>query len=147
MPPLALDGARAVPMVMEGGAMRGLPDGAAWRGSRMDMRALARNGQFWAFNAVAGMAEAPFVEAARGETIRVPMTNRTAFPHAMHLHGTHFREIGADGTPGPWRDTLLLGPDETREIAFVAERPGDWMFHCHMLGHQVSGMMTWIRVS
>ena len=147
MPELALADARTAPLVMEGGAMRGLPEGAVWRGTRMDMRALARNGQFWAFNAVAGMAEAPLVEAARGETIRVPMTNRTAFPHAMHLHGTHFREIGPDGAPGPWRDTLLAGPDETREIAFVAERPGDWMVHCHMLGHQVSGMMTWIRVS
>lgn len=147
MPDLALAGARSAPLVMEGGAMRGLPEGASWRGSRMDMRALAQNGQFWAFNAVAGMSEAPFAEAARGETIRVPMANRTAFPHAMHLHGTHFREIAGDGSPGPWRDTLLLGPDETREIAFVAERAGDWMFHCHMLGHQVSGMMTWIRVS
>ncbi|HMB13497.1 MAG TPA: multicopper oxidase domain-containing protein, partial [Roseovarius sp.] len=36
---------------------------------------------------------------------------------------------------------------EVREIAFVAETPGDWMFHCHMPSHQMSGMMNWIRVS
>ena len=59
----------------------------------------------------------------------------------------HSREVLADGSLGPWRDTFLVNPDETREIAFVAENPGDWMFHCHMLSHQKSGMMTWIRVT
>ena len=77
----------------------------------------------------------------------IEMVNDTAFSHAMHLHGTHFREIGADGTLGPWRDTLLIQPGETREIGFVAENSGDWMFHCHMPAHQMSGMMNWIRVS
>jgi FtsP/CotA-like multicopper oxidase with cupredoxin domain len=36
---------------------------------------------------------------------------------------------------------------ETREIAFVADNPGKWLFHCHMLSHAASGMMTWIDVS
>ena len=146
MPDLSLDTARAVALKMEGGAMRGLPDGAVWEGTRMDMRELAEMGQFWAFNGVAGMTDEPLVDAALGETIRIPITNATAFPHAMHLHGTHFREVLADGTLGPWRDTLLVMPDQTREIAFTAENPGDWMFHCHMLSHQKSGMMNWIRV-
>lgn len=147
MPLLEPEGARAVTLVMEGGAMRGLPDGAVWRGNKMEMRALAEAGQFWAFNGMAGMGEAPLVDAFLGETIRIPMTNRTAFSHAMHLHGMHFREVMNDGSLGPWRDTLLVAPGEVREIAFVAETPGDWMFHCHMPSHQMSGMMNWIRVS
>jgi FtsP/CotA-like multicopper oxidase with cupredoxin domain len=146
MPDLSLADARSVPMHMEGGAMRGM-EGATWKGARMDMRQLVQAGQFWAFNGMAGMSEEPFIEAALGEVIRVPMTNRTAFPHAMHLHGMHFREVLADGHLGPWRDTLLVSPDQPREIAFVAENPGDWMFHCHMLSHQKSGMMTWVRVT
>jgi len=146
MPDLNVANARTVPMLMEGGAMRGM-EGATWKGDRMDMRQLVQAGQFWAFNGMAGMSDAPFVEAALGEVIRVPMTNRTAFPHAMHMHGMHSREVLADGSLGPWRDTFLVNPDETREIAFVAENPGDWMFHCHMLSHQKSGMMTWVRVT
>lgn len=146
MPNVALAGVRTALLRMEGGAMRGLPDGAVWKGTRMDMRELAMMDQFWAFNAMAGMSDDPLVEAALGETVRVPMTNGTAFPHAMHLHGTHFRTVGADNVMGPWRDTLLVLPGETREIAFVAETPGDWMFHCHMLSHQMAGMMNWIRV-
>ena len=32
------------------------------------------------------------------------------------------------------------------EIAFVADNPGKWLIHCHMLGHATSGMMTWFEV-
>lgn len=147
MPKVDLHEAQHVPLVMEGGAMRGLPDGGMWKGDRMDMRQLAGAGQFWAFNGMVGMPDAPMVEAFKGETIRIPIDNRTAFAHAMHLHGMHFREVLDGGTLGPWRDTLLLGAGQTREIAFVADNPGDWMFHCHMPSHQMSGMMNWIRVS
>ncbi|WP_371229394.1 multicopper oxidase family protein [Roseovarius sp. 2305UL8-3] len=146
LPHLALAEARTVPLLMEGGAMRGLPDGATWKGQQMGFQQLAEAGQFWAFNGRAGSGEAPFVSAGLGETIRIPITNRTAFSHAMHLHGTHFREVLPDGALGPWRDTLLVAPDEMREIAFVAENLGDWMFHCHMPSHQMAGMMNWIQV-
>lgn len=142
-----LSEARDVALVMEGGAMRGLPDGALFNGQIMGMRALVDNEQFWAFNGVAGMAEAPLIEARVGETIRIAIENRTAFPHAQHLHGYHSRLLEPDGSMGVWRDTVLVNPNEKREIAFVAQTPGDWMFHCHMLSHQIAGMMTWIRVT
>ena len=147
LPVLEAEGARQVPLVMEGGAMRGLPDRVMWQGSKMEARALYEAGQFWAFNGQAGMDGEPLIEAALGETVRVPIENRTAFPHSMHLHGQHFREVLPEGRLGPWRDTLVIHPDEKREIAFVAENPGDWMFHCHMAAHQMSGMMNWIRIT
>ncbi|MGR3581269.1 MAG: multicopper oxidase domain-containing protein, partial [Sagittula sp.] len=71
----------------------------------------------------------------------------TAFPHGMHLHGMHFREVRADGSFGPLRDTILSVPDEPLEIAFTADNPGKWLFHCHMLAHAASGMTTWINVT
>jgi FtsP/CotA-like multicopper oxidase with cupredoxin domain len=39
-----------------------------------------------------------------------------------------------------------MAPEERVEIAFVADNPGDWMFHCHILEHQAAGMMGIIRV-
>ena len=45
------------------------------------------------------------------------------------------------------RDTTLTVPDETIEIAFVADNPGKWLLHCHMLEHSASGMMTWFEVA
>ncbi len=136
---------RKVPLVMTGGAMGGLQQ-AVYKGVEMTTEQLIENGQIWAFNGVAGMPDVPLAVVGLGETIRIPITNDTVFPHAMHIHGTHFQEVLADGGLGPHRDTILLAPNETREIALLADNPGDWLFHCHMLSHQAAGMRTWIRV-
>ncbi len=146
VPPLGdVETARRVPLRMEGGAMGGMAE-AMSGGQVMSARDLAQTGKLWAFNGQVDMQDSPLIEAARGETIRIAMTNDTAWPHAMHLHGHHFRRLGPEG-PGPLRDTLLVHRSETAEIAFVADNPGDWLLHCHMLEHAASGMMTWIRVS
>jgi len=111
------------------------------------MRELVQAGRVWAFNGIADMPDEPLVSASVGETLRIAMINETAWPHAMHLHGHHFRRIETDGRTGPLRDTLLVDRNETGEIAFVADNPGDWLLHCHMLEHSAGGMMTWIRVT
>ena len=36
---------------------------------------------------------------------------------------------------------------EAVEIAFVADNPGDWLLHCHMPEHSISGMMMWFRAA
>ena len=38
----------------------------------------------------------------------------------------------------PWQDTVLVGSGSQVEIAFRADNPGPWMFHCHVLEHQAS---------
>lgn len=141
-----IESARRLRLVMEGGAM-GRMAGAILDGRRASFRELARANQFWALGGVVGMTDTPFAELALGETVRIEIVNDTVFPHAMHLHGMHFRELRDDGTLGPMRDTILLDGGETREIAFVADNPGDWLFHCHMLAHAASGMTTWIKVA
>lgn len=133
-------------MAMEGGAMAGM-DSALYEGERLGFRELIDKGQFWALAGQAGMSDTPFADLKLGQTVRVRLDNRTAFAHGMHLHGMHFREIRADGSFGPLRDTILSFPDEPLEIVFVAHNPGKWLFHCHMLAHAASGMTTWISVS
>lgn len=142
-----LASARELQLFMEGGAMGGLR--SAIMGGRMSsMRDIAQAGNFWAFNgAVGGMDGAPLAELSRGETVRLKISNDTAFPHAMHLHGMHFHEIERDGSLGALRDTTLLGRGDVREIAFVADNPGKWLLHCHMLSHAAAGMMTWVNVT
>ena len=137
--------ARVLSLTMEGGAMGGLP-GAVLDGEMQSPRELAAAGMVWAFNGQAGMTAAPMAEVALGESIAIRMENRSAWPHAMHLHGHHFRKIGPDGSAGPLRDTLLMAPRETATILFIADNPGDWLLHCHMLEHAASGMMTWLKV-
>jgi FtsP/CotA-like multicopper oxidase with cupredoxin domain len=156
-----LAGARQIELKMTGGAMRFF-EKAIFKGKELDGRTLARqHGQVWAFNGVAGTALEPLFAAAQGETVVIRMTNDTLWPHAMHVHGHHFVETGrkpantADfslsGAGGagaaPWRDTVLMNPGEEVSIAFVADNPGDWLLHCHMLEHSAGGMITWFEVN
>ena len=128
---------------MEGGAM-GAMQSAVLDGESLDARALAGRGMVWSFNGMAGMTDTPFAEVARGEIVRIAIINETAWPHGIHLHGHHFVEL--NGT-NRLRDTTLVAPRSRTEIAFVADNPGDWLLHCHMLEHAASGMMTWLRVA
>ena len=140
-----LSRARTATLRMAGGAMGGLRE-ATFNGRKMPIRELAARGKVWAFNGLAESPREPLFAARRGETVLLEMVNDTAWPHGMHLHGHHFRAVSADGSLGPWRDTLLMDRDETVRIGFVADNPGDWLLHCHMLEHSVAGMRTWFRV-
>lgn len=129
--------------------MRGMRE-ATYQGKTIGFREMAANGMVWAFNGVAHGMDTPMFRASLGRTVHMEMTNRSAFPHAIHLHGHHFEVLARSGmlnTPGDIRDTVMIGADETLEIAFVADNPGHWMLHCHMLSHQASGMMAWFEVA
>ena len=108
-----------------------------------------RHGKVWAFNGEAGLTEAPLAKYQRGQTVRIRMVNTTAWPHAMHFHGHHVREVAhSKRQPLPyWRDTVLMLPQEEITVAFIAHNPGKWMCHCHMLEHQAGGMATWYEVA
>ncbi len=133
-------------MRMTGGAMRGLAP-SRLGATLMEPRELAQLGKFWALNGQVDRPETPFIAAALGETHRIAFVNETAFPHAMHLHGHHFRSLAEDGTLGPWRDTLLVPAGQSQEIVLVTDNPGQWLLHCHMLGHAHAGMISWITVT
>lgn len=121
-------------------------------GSMMDMMQMMRSGKIWFMNGVAvtGHTMAPMLTLPRGRTAVIAMSNETTWWHPMHLHGHAFRVVSRNGAPTryrEWQDTVLVAPRERVEVAFVADNPGDWMFHCHVLEHQESGMMGVIRVA
>ena len=143
-----LTGAQEIPLLMEGGAMGGLRE-AEYQGQMYDIGALAKMGKVWSFNGIIGKPLQPITRIPKGRTAVINMINRTSWPHAMHLHGHHFRVVERNGAPvtgAPWRDTELVERDEQVRIAFVADNPGKWLFHCHMLEHQAAGMLTWLEV-
>ena len=133
-------------MALQGGAMRWL-DHAILGDNELSGKDLAQLGRFWALNGYAERPEVPFLDTKLGKTHRIEFANETAFAHAMHLHGHHFRLILPDGTLGPWRDTVLVERGQTRQLVLVADNPGNWLLHCHILGHAESGMVSWFRVS
>jgi len=90
----------------------------------------------------------PLMTLARGTTVRLRLTNTTPHVHPMHVHGHTFKVLSASKLKRPehWADTVLVLPEERVEIAFVADNPGNWMIHCHIIEHQDTGMMGWFRV-
>ncbi|WP_180898673.1 multicopper oxidase family protein [Martelella soudanensis] len=86
------------------------------------------------------------LRARRGDRIRLTMTNMSMMGHPMHLHGHHFQVVGLNGRPleGALRDTVYVPPMATVDIAFTADNPGRWPFHCHHLYHMASGMMAYL---
>lgn len=117
-------------------------------GSMMDQM---RQGNMWFINgeAATGYMMDPLLVLPLGTTHVFEMDNRTAWHHPIHFHGHSFRVTARNGQPTrnrEWQDTVLMAPQERVEIAFVADNPGDWMFHCHIMEHQAAGMMGVIRV-
>jgi FtsP/CotA-like multicopper oxidase with cupredoxin domain len=146
------DGAEERVVVLAGGAM-GQMKGAQLDGQWADMRTLVSNGLVWAMDGVARRPEArgdAMLVAPRGSTHVIKLRNDSAFDHPMHLHGHHFRVVARNGQPTAyrqWQDTVLVSPREEVTIAFRADNPGDWLFHCHVLEHQAAGMSAVLRVA
>ncbi len=80
-----------------------------------------------------------------GDKVRIRIANLTMTNHPIHLHGYHF-SVGL--TDGGWVPESAQWPEVTvdvpvgaiRAIEFVADRPGDWAFHCHKSHHTMNAM-------
>jgi FtsP/CotA-like multicopper oxidase with cupredoxin domain len=95
-------------------------------------------------------AHEPLLTLRHGDSHVFEIVNDTAWWHPMHVHGHAFEIVSRNGErlPRPiFADTALIPPRERVEVALVADNPGDWMFHCHVLEHQASGMMATLRVA
>jgi FtsP/CotA-like multicopper oxidase with cupredoxin domain len=87
------------------------------------------------------------LDVKTGERVEIVFTNSTNMGHPMHLHGHDYQviEIDGDKIPGALRDTVLVPPRSTIKIAFDANNPGLWAFHCHLLYHLATGMFTVLK--
>ncbi len=76
--------------------------------------------------------------------------NDTLMDHPFHLHGFFFQVLEVNGEPPAfrsWEDTVNVPPKGRVRIAFLPDdRPGEWMYHCHILEHHASGMMAHFEV-
>jgi FtsP/CotA-like multicopper oxidase with cupredoxin domain len=93
----------------------------------------------WTINGQA-YPDADPLEVSKGEWVRVHLTNQSMMTHPMHLHGHFFQLLNGTGR-GPFKDTMLVEPHMGEAIFdFVADNPGEWFFHCHIVYHMESGM-------
>ena len=72
--------------------------------------------------------------------------NTSHMDHPFHLHGFFFQVIAENGVPPAfrsWEDTVNVPPKSRVTIAWMPDdRPGMWMYHCHILEHHAAGMMA-----
>jgi len=133
---------------MQGGMMGSMSGAGMMMGTGMGSAAWAINGKSMTGDGTADMP--PLFRVAHGRSCVLDFKNETAWWHPMHLHGHSFQVLSRNGAPVPhdeWGDTVLVRPREQVRVAFVANNPGDWMLHCHVMEHQVGGLMATIRVA
>ena len=91
----------------------------------------------------------PPINVQEGQIVHLHIVNNTAEYHPMHLHGHVMSVLARNGESlqgSPVHlDSILVGPGETWDVAFAADNPGIWMFHCHVLLHAGMGMVTTIN--
>lgn len=89
----------------------------------------------------------PFTERLTytvGDTVRWRVINFTVAQHPMHLHGFYF-DVDSKGNAA--RDTVYterqrrkvvteaMGGGTTMKMSWIPTRPGNWLFHCHLIFH------------
>ena len=150
-PPIAdLSKSKVIDVHMQGGAMGNLTE-AIFNGDNLPLNTLAReHKKLWAFNGIVGDYAQTLADIQLGQIVVLDVFNDTAWPHAMHLHGHHFWVLVDEPTidaPSGKRDTWLMPARSRARLVFVADNPGLWLFHCHMLEHAASGMGMVLAVS
>ncbi|HEY9449506.1 MAG TPA: multicopper oxidase family protein [Gemmatimonadaceae bacterium] len=78
------------------------------------------------------------------------IVNATPVDHPFHLHGFFFQVLEVNGRPPDylsWEDTVNVPANGRVRIAWLPDdRPGEWMYHCHILEHHAAGMMAHFEV-
>ena len=116
-----------------------LPNSAIPDSMKMEFNWLTLNGK-------AGPSCTPLI-VKLGERVRIRVYNLGMDHHPMHLHGFTFWMTGHEGARLPetiWTrgNTALVGVAQARDIEFIADRAGDWMFHCHLPHHMMNQMTS-----
>lgn len=81
-----------------------------------------------------------------GERVRMRLYNASNGVHSMHLHGHDFTVTSINGHPVAPEDrnevtTRSVGPGDFFEAEFIADNPGNWIFHCHFPHHTANAKL------
>jgi FtsP/CotA-like multicopper oxidase with cupredoxin domain len=87
------------------------------------------------------------IEVRAGKRYRLLLRNGSGDQHPIHLHRHTFEvaQIGKQHTSGLRKDTINVMPLDTVAIDFIADNPGDTLWHCHQQLHMDLGFMQLIK--
>ncbi len=78
------------------------------------------------------------IKVKTGERVLVRLINLGVGNHPMHMHGHDYYIVAKDGNAlkdPPLINTLDIAPGESYDMKFLANNPGSWLYHCHILPH------------
>ena len=93
-------------------------------------------------------SEADPIELQYGERVKLTFVNESMMAHPMHLHGMFVQLV--NGQPAdrlPNKHVVNVAPGSSYSVMLTADEPGEWAFHCHLLYHMNSGMVTKVVVA
>jgi len=102
----------------------------------------------WTINGAAypmsNMPMPPSFHLTQGKRYRIRMRNASDDIHPIHLHRHTFEvtSIAGHATAGVMKDVLMIGGYQEASVDFVADNPGNTLFHCHQQLHMDFGFMT-----
>ena len=109
---------------------------------KFSVGASLRNGLEFLINGDTHASDAP---VTIGELQIWDVSNTSLMDHPFHLHGFFFQVLEVNGVAPAfqsWKDTVNLPPRSRVKIAWMPDnRPGSWMYHCHIIEHHEAGMM------
>ncbi len=101
----------------------------------------------------------PSIVTKQGAVEDWVIQNQTNEVHEFHIHQIHFQLRAVNGKPVPQADRLIQDtiqvpywsghgpyPSVTLRLDFRGDVVGDFVYHCHILDHEDSGMMQIVRV-
>ena len=83
----------------------------------------------------------------KGKRYRLVFHNGSGDQHPIHLHRHTFEvtRIGDKQISGLKKDVINIMPLDTVEVDFIADNPGDTLWHCHQQLHMDYGFMQLIK--
>jgi CopA family copper-resistance protein len=93
----------------------------------------------WFINGVPEHQAKPIV-LEPGKRYRIIFTNTSMMHHPMHIHGHWFILREGKGAYDPLLHTIDVPPGATITADIDTDASGQWIFHCHLLYHMMSGM-------
>jgi FtsP/CotA-like multicopper oxidase with cupredoxin domain len=106
------------------------------------MVVFAAMGAFQTIDGRAFVGNTPVFRARVGQTVQWDVMAMGSEHHTFHVHG--HRWVAPDDSD---RDTQTVGPAESFRVRWVENDPGTWLYHCHVEGHMMAGMIGIYRVS
>ena len=104
---------------------------------------LSQTLDFMTINGRAFVGNTPVFRSKVGDVVQWDVLAIGDDHHTFHVHGHRWHVPERIG----FEDTRTIGPAESFAVRWTEDEPGTWLYHCHVEGHMMNGMIGIYRVT